>query len=182
MKQLVHTTPEDQFLEDPEKALKVTQWIADSLDDEPTEYIDKFVKLFPDELIVSQYLNTEVNFDRLFIHVQAVRSRLPMKVYLDVHGVTDSYLVEKYKHWADSTDGEISLKALNALVKLRYQNERALRVNLKQTNIFEAKEDEFAKEDLVERIFDKLQKRIKESRPKTVRKDRPKARKRSDPI
>ena len=182
MKQLIHTTAEDQFLEDPEKAIKVTQWIADSLEDEPTEYIDKFVKIFPDELVVSQYLNREATYDRLFIHVQAVRSRLPMKVYLNVHGVTDSYIVRRLKFWADAEDGEISLKALNALIKLRYQNERALRVNLKQTNIYQAKEDEHEKEDLVERIYKKLEERAKNSRPKTIRKDRPPARKRSDPI
>jgi len=182
VKELVHTTAEDQFLEDPEKAQKVMDWIADSLDDEPTEYIDKFVKLFPDELIVSQYLEREVTFDRLFVHVQVVRSRLPMKVYLNAHGITDSYIVKRLKHWADASDGEISLKALNILIKLRYQNERALRINLKQTNIYQAKEDEYAKEDLVDRIFEKYQERIKKSRPKTVRKDRPPTRKRSDPI
>ena len=150
--EIAKTNRTDLYLLDAKKSLKVDEWLktvaggADSL--------KSFIDTFPDDILVQQYKkkNTPDNLEELQIHISAVSSRIPLRMYFDAHGLTDHYLMRKLKEKVDSTDDDVSLKALKLALKTKNPDERPTPLRAKQNNFFINSEGKNKKE-IIDRIL-----------------------------
>jgi len=150
MKQLVQTNSEDQYLVDPEKAAKVEEWLETR---DPDNIIESFCKTFPQDFTVVCYNEGKIPEEKLRLHIAAIESKMPVKLFFASRGLTSTYVLDRLKKVVDNPDDDVALKGIRVALPFIYPEEKPARVkNAQQVNINVDSE----KTELIERIMTKL--------------------------
>lgn len=149
-REIAVTNKVDQYLIDADKNEAIASFLR-----EKGDKVKAFVKHFPTDSMVLKYLKnkTTTSKNNLLFHISLIESRLPLKLYFDLNGLTNTYLIEKLKKLIDSDDVRASGNALNLALRYKFPAEQPIRIKPVQTNIFNLDSD---KKKVVEELMKKV--------------------------
>jgi len=149
-KEMTLTNSEDLYLIDEQKKIRLEEWLTHNEE----ESVESFILHFPEDFVVQKYEANECPVEFLSHHIDVLKSKLPVSVYFERAGITPAKIVDKLANLMESKDEGIALKTLNLIIKLKYPEEKPMRVNPTQININNFDNDE--RKELMNRVIENM--------------------------
>jgi hypothetical protein len=140
-----------QYQDDPDRKKAVEIWRSLG------GGVDRFKEMFPNDEKVLEHekRQTDMSAKELQLHIEAIESGLPVTRFMDDEGLTTDLMVRRMKQIIDNGDDGDALKAIRIALKLRFPDEKPIRINPTQVNNITI-QGEGEKERMVEEIMRKI--------------------------
>ena len=155
---IISTNSNDAYLLSPEHSQRVESWLK-KCQKTPTKELELFIDTFPEDGDVINYLESgksSQSLGRLNQHISIIKSRVPLTLYFDLNGLTNDKLTKTLAKLVDSQNEETSLRAINTVFKLKFPEEKAIRITPTQKNVYNIKTDDKDRKELIKGILEKL--------------------------